>query len=74
MKIQVLLSPGCAHGHRAVDAVAEVARQAAPGARVETIVITTLEEAELWGFKGSPTVLVDGVDVDPDAPRGVGLG
>jgi hypothetical protein len=35
--------------------------------------ITTAEQAEAVGFRGSPTVLVDGHDpfADPDAPTGL---
>lgn len=35
--------------------------------------VDTAEEAERVGFRGSPSVLVDGVDVfaDPDAPVGL---
>lgn len=35
--------------------------------------VSTPEEAEAVGFRGSPTVLIDGVDpfADPDAPAGL---
>ncbi len=41
--------------------------QGSPGA------VTTPEDAELWGFRGSPSVLVDGEDpfACPDAPVGL---
>ena len=34
--------------------------------------VTTVEEAERLHFRGSPTILIDGVDpfADPDAPVG----
>lgn len=36
-------------------------------------VVTTLEQAETLGFRGSPTILVDGTDpfAEPDAPAGL---
>jgi len=74
MKIQVLMSPGCGHGARALDVVADVVNQSAPGAEIETITVATLEDAARWSFPGSPTVRVDGIDIDPDAPTCVGLG
>jgi len=43
MKIQILTSPGCGHGARALDVVADVLRQSAPGAEVETITVASLE-------------------------------
>jgi hypothetical protein len=35
--------------------------------------VTTVEHAEALGFRGSPTILVDGIDpfADPDAPAGL---
>ena len=74
MKIQVLMSPGCGHGARALALVADVVGQSAPGAKIETITVATLEDAARWSFPGSPTVRVDGIDIDPEAPTGVGLG
>jgi uncharacterized protein YoaH (UPF0181 family) len=74
MKIQVLMSPGCGHGARAVELVADVIRQSAPGAAVETLSVATLEDAARWSFPGSPTIRVDGNDIDPEPPTGVGLG
>jgi hypothetical protein len=74
MKIQVLMTPGCGHGARAVELVADVVRQSAPGAAVETISVATLEDAARWSFPGSPTIRVDGNDIDPEPPTGAGLG
>ncbi len=74
MKIQVLMSPGCEHGARALDQVADVVDESAPGAEIEAITVVTLEDAVRWSFPGSPTVRVDGIDIDPEPPTGVGLG
>ncbi len=35
--------------------------------------VDTVEEADRVGFRGSPSILVDGVDVFADAGAGVGL-
>ena len=74
MKIQVLMSPGCGHGARAVELVAEVAGEIAPGAGVERVEVATLEDAARWAFPGSQTVRIDGIDIDPEAHTSVGLG
>lgn len=74
MKIQVLMSPGCGHGARAVDLVKGLVRQSAPGAAIEIISIATLEDAARWSFPGSPTIRVDGDDIESEPPTGVGLG
>lgn len=74
MKVHVLMSPGCGHGARALELVADVVGETAPGAVVETITVATLEDAVRWSFPGSPTIRVDGTDIEPEAPAGVGLG
>lgn len=38
-------------------------------AEVQRVEITTDEEAQRWGFPGSPTILVNGEDIDPAAKR-----
>lgn len=40
---------------------------------VETRVVTSVEEAEATGFRGSPTILVDGTDPFGDEATPVGL-
>ncbi len=74
MRIQVLFTPGCANGPRALALATEVAAALAPGAEVEAVTVATLAEAAGWGFPGSPTILVDGRDVEPDPPADPGLG
>jgi hypothetical protein len=74
MRVEVLMSPGCAHGVTARALVADVVRESAPGAEVVTVLVGTLAEAERLAFPGSPTIRVDGRDVEPLAPRHVGLG
>ena len=74
MKIQVLMSPGCGHGARTVALVAEVVRLHALDAEVETVLVDSAADAARLAFPGSPTVRVDGVDIDPAPPANVGLG
>jgi hypothetical protein len=75
LKLHVLMSPGCGHGQKTLALVREVASTLAPAARIEATEIRTIEEAELYGFRGSPTILVNGVDIEgPGAPGDFGLG
>ncbi len=74
MKIQVLMSPGCGHGLRAAELVAEIVRTHSLDAEVETVLVESLGDAARLAFPGSPTVRVDGVDIEPQPPVGVGLG
>ncbi len=74
ISIHVQMSPGCGHGRRTVELVRDVLAEFAPDAWVETVDVRTMEDAERLGFRGSPTVLVDGADIEPRPPAGVGLG
>lgn len=73
-RVEILMSPGCGHGQQTAALVAEIARQEAPDAQLQVIQVSTPEEAARLGFRGSPTVRVDGVDIDPHPPAGFGLG
>ena len=74
ISVQVQMSPGCGHGQKTVELVRGVLDALALDARIETVTVATLEDAERLGFRGSPTVLVDGADIEPGPPGGVGLG
>ncbi len=72
--VQVQMSPGCGHGQQTVELVRRVLDELAPDARIEPVAVESLEQAERLGFRGSPTVLIDGTDIEPGPPGAVGLG
>jgi hypothetical protein len=74
MTVQVLMSPDCGHGQQTADLVRDVLRALAPDARLETITVPTAAEAQRLAFPGSPTVRIDGADIDPGPRVDVGLG
>lgn len=74
ISVHVQLSPGCGHGQQTVALVRSVLAELAPDARLELVDVRTAEEAARLGFRGSPTVLVDGEDIDERPPAGVGFG
>lgn len=67
MNIEVLVSPECPHARPAVERVTEVVDALVPGTAVREIVVTTEEQARTTAFPGSPTVRVEGLDVEPVA-------
>jgi hypothetical protein len=64
MRVEVLMTPGCGHGEQTAALVATVLRERAPGAAMERIVIATQEDAARLAFPGSPTVRVNGIDIE----------
>jgi hypothetical protein len=74
LMVQVLMTPECRHGQRTFRLVREVLSALAPDVRVEAIVVQDQCEAERHRFPGSPTVRINGTDIDPAAPASVGVG
>jgi len=72
--VHVQMSPGCGHGQQTVALVRDVLAELAPDASVEIVDVGTIEDAERLDFRGSPTVLVDGADIELRPRAGVGLG
>lgn len=65
MRLQVLYFDGCPGHEQLMPAIRTLAEQ--HGADLEEIRITGTEHAEAERFLGSPTVRMDGKDVDPGA-------
>jgi len=73
MKIDILYIEGCPNHKPASERVRAVLRDAGISADVNEIEIADEAAAKKFGFPGSPTIRVDGVDVDP-AMRGAQTG
>ena len=67
VKIEVLFFEGCPHYRPTVDMARSVAADLVPDAQVEEVEVRDNEEAERLRFLGSPTIRVDGVDIEPEA-------
>ena len=65
MKIEVLYSPECPNYVQALMLVHDVLAETGIEAQVELVRVETEDEARRLRFVGSPTVRVDGVDVEP---------
>lgn len=73
MKIEVLFVPGCPNYEPAVARMKKVLAAEALNVEVKGIAVGTEEEARALMFPGSPTIRVNGHDVDPDTMRAAGL-
>ncbi len=65
MRIEFLFWRGCPSHPEARELLADVLAARGIDAEVEEREVTTQEEAEQLAFPGSPTIRVDGRDVDP---------
>jgi hypothetical protein len=67
MRVEVLFLPGCPKYQAAARSVHEALVRSGASEEIELTRIATAEDAERRRFLGSPTVRVDGRDVDPGA-------
>lgn len=67
MKVEVLYFEGCPNHAPALQLVREVVSELGLDATVEEVEVKTPEDVVERRFLGSPTVLVDGVDIEPRA-------
>lgn len=72
MDIALLYFDDCPNWKIADERLAVIAAER-PDLTVSRHLVDTLEEAERVGFHGSPSILVDGVDVFAEPDHGVGL-
>lgn len=74
MKIELLYIDRCPHWRDTMKDIHAVLEDHQLTTQVELVKVASLREAKDLAFPGSPTVRVDGIDVEPDAPTtGVGL-
>jgi hypothetical protein len=67
LPVRVIRRHDCSHGPLAIEAIVRVAEQLGLAIRVEDVVIASDDEAKARRCLGSPTVLVAGNDVEPEA-------
>ena len=65
MKIQILFFEGCPNHEPTLELVRSVAAALAVEADVEPVEVSDPEEVERLRFFGSPTVQVNGLDIEP---------
>jgi hypothetical protein len=66
-RVEILVAPGCAARRHTEELVAKLLIDTSVRARVSTTVIEDVDQAEATRFLGSPSVRVNGIDVEPEA-------
>jgi hypothetical protein len=74
MRIAVLYFDGCPNHASTVERVKQIAADLGVQERIEEIEVTSLDQAQQLRFLGSPTVWVNGVDIDPSARQRTNYG
>jgi len=74
MVVEILIAPGCAARQSTQELVRRVLDELAPEARLEVIVVDTAGKAAELKFPGSPTVRINGRDIEPEADQSFNFG
>lgn len=74
MKIKVLYFRGCPNHPLTVKRVREVVDELGVDAQIDEVEVTSDDDVVSLRFAGSPTVLVDGVDIDPSQRENAAYG
>ncbi len=65
MHVRFLYFEGCPSHDVALQRLQKVMTEEGVGSEVEVIKVETTEEAERFRFPGSPTILINGSDIEP---------
>jgi len=65
INVRIFYTEGCDHTPPTIDLVKNTASKMGIDIDLETIKVQNQEQAESQKFLGSPTVQVNGIDVDP---------
>lgn len=68
LRIELLSFDGCPHAEPARSLLHEVVEQLAPAAEIEEVAVTTLQQAQSSKFLGSPSIRVEGRDIEDRPP------
>jgi hypothetical protein len=74
IEIRILSTEGCANTPPTISRIEETAKELAVPIHIENVLITTEEEASRNRFFGSPTVQINGVDLDPEKRESTAYG
>jgi hypothetical protein len=69
MRVEVLVFEGCPHAELAVHLARDVASEVGVNAEIEIVRIDDLDAAQAHRFLGSPSIRIDGADVELGADR-----
>jgi hypothetical protein len=70
----VLRRADCSHGEQAISAIKRLADEVSFRVQVDDVIVETDEEARARGCQGSPTILIEGRDIEPEARGGTSFG
>jgi hypothetical protein len=74
VRVELFFADGDPAAMPARQNLVEVLNEDAFETPVQLIAVATATDAELIGMRGSPSIRIDGVDIDPGTEASIGLG
>lgn len=74
LDVQILYTEGCANTPQTVQRVRDVARDMGIAIQVNQVLVASQDQADALHFLGSPTVQINGQDIDPAARAATAFG
>lgn len=74
MMVELLVVPGCPARQKTEELLQEILDELASEVRLHVIVVETAEKARALKFPGSPTVRVNGHDIEPEVDKSLNYG
>jgi hypothetical protein len=74
MRVELLYTDGDPHAMAARQNLVEVLTEDAFETPIQMIAVASMEDAELLGFAGSPSILIDRADIYPETDAAPSLG
>lgn len=73
MRVEYLYTKGCPGAEPSLELLNAVLCETAPGTEVTEVLVTSDEQARALGFQGSPSIRVDGMDLEANPSESTGL-
>jgi hypothetical protein len=71
INVQVLFADGCPHASSTIEMIKDVSAKLKLDILLESIRVADQEHAREINFLGSPTIRINGLDIDPSARSAV---
>ncbi len=65
LNMVVLYNEGCPATPKTIELIEECISESGIQVQLQKILVSSREEANEWKFLGSPTVQINGIDIDP---------
>lgn len=74
MKVDLLFAPECSSREETVSSVNEILSELSPQTEIRITIVDSSQKAQDLKFPGSPTIRVNGEDLEPDVDKSMNFG